>query len=112
MGILTGGVGVSLIPLPSLRTLPSIVLLCPAWIQGVLPCLIVPYFVVFDCCLLNGCSFLRRKELGLCKRGDRGYQGEVKRGKIVLRMCCVREEAIFSERNHLIFKWDKIYDIY
>lgn len=35
--------------------------ICPSLIRGVFPCLIYSYFVIFDCLLLEICSFLKRK---------------------------------------------------
>jgi hypothetical protein len=47
VGLLTVGVGLSLIPLPALDSSPPTGLPCSALIGGFLPCLIVSSFVVF-----------------------------------------------------------------
>lgn len=53
------GLDVSLTVLPALATFSPIGLLCSALMGGLLPWLIVFYFIVFGCCLLEGCSFLK-----------------------------------------------------
>lgn len=53
------GLNVSLTVLPALATFSPIGFLCSASMGGLLPWLTVFYFIVFGCCFLEGCSFLR-----------------------------------------------------
>lgn len=62
VGFLTVGVGISLILLPALWTLPPVWLPCPASIWRLLLGRIVLCFVLFVCSLLETCSFLKIKQ--------------------------------------------------
>ena len=57
MGLLTLEVSVSVILLPVLGTL--LLWGCPASIWELLPCLLLSYFVMIACCLLEAFSFLK-----------------------------------------------------
>jgi hypothetical protein len=55
---------------------PPIGLACPASISRLLPCLIEARFVVFGCCLLKACSFLKGNREGM-DLGERVRKGGI-----------------------------------
>ena len=85
----------------SFDCLPPVCLPCPASIQGLLPRLIVSCCVLFDCHLLEACSFLKRKQKGNGSGGEGRLGGseEIEGRKTVVRMHCMRAESIFSKKE-------------
>ena len=69
MWFLTVVADMSMTLLPALGTF-SFLFGCLVWL---LSCLIVSCFVLFGCCLLEACSFLKRKERGSGSRGRKVF---------------------------------------
>lgn len=67
---------------------------CQPLFEGFLPCFIVSCFVLFGCCVLEACSFLKEKRRGLDlkKRCGEGL-GSFEWGKTVVRMYCVCQDV-------------------
>lgn len=65
---------------------------------GVLFYLIIFYFVMFGCFLLEACYFLMRNKKGvdLERRGGGEELGGVETVETILRIYCVRKESIFN----------------
>lgn len=63
---------------------------------------------MFGCCLLEECSFLKRKGVGvyLGQRGGWQKLGGMEKEESVVRIQCIREESIlnfFKKESHLTF---------
>ena len=73
--LLTVGVNMSLNLLPFSILFPSVGLPLPASIKGFCFCQIVSCFVLSTCCVLETCSFLKRKYRGR-GFGEEGHVGD------------------------------------
>lgn len=59
------------------------------------------YFILFDCHLLESCSFLMkdRKGVYLEGRGGEGNPGELEVGESITRIYCMRKKSVFNKRE-------------
>lgn len=85
------GVGLSSTLLSALGTFSPTALLSQVLLGGLSPCIIVSFFVLLDCHLLENCSFLKGN--GSVERGGKSWE-EKRDGKQV----GMREESIFQEK--------------
>lgn len=63
-------------------------------------------FVIFGCCLLEACSFLKGNGGGVSVGWGKEVQEDLGgvRGKTVVRMCCMREESILNLKKRKLKK--------
>lgn len=64
-------------------------------LRGLLPCLLVSLFVLFDCPFLETYSSLKRRK---CGRGDEGSWETLRERKLV-GIDCIKEESIFNKKR-------------
>lgn len=66
-----------------------------------LPHLIVFYYIMFGCYLIEACSFTMRdrKEADLGRRGSGEELGRVGGGETIIKIYCNRKEPIFNGKR-------------
>lgn len=58
--------------------------------------MLLPCFVLFDCPLLETCSFLKKRRNGSWGRGDKGSWEKLRK---LVGIYCLREESIFNKKE-------------